>query len=92
MLTHQHPFRCASGSGLTELLKDPFPVFLGNSDSCIGHGNDHLLAVGPGRERNAAPLGSELDRIGQQVVHNLTQFAGVLAKQRNGVIQVAVQV
>ena len=61
-------------SDLCELLEDPREVLLRDSDASVADRNEDLSAVvPPGLDPYAAALGRVLDRVGEQVVEDLTE-------------------
>ncbi len=53
--------------------------------------DDHEPALGPRAQGDAAPLGRELDGVGEQVVEDLPQLARVLPQQRDRLVEPAFQ-
>ena len=58
----------------------------------VGHRDHHEPPLGVGPERDPAPFGRELDRVGEQVVEDLAELAGVLPHQRDRLVEPAFQV
>ena len=64
---------------LPKLLKNDITVFLGNSNPRVSDRNHQLaLRVAVGRHRYSATFRRELDRIGQEVQHNLLDLTLIL--------------
>ena len=92
MLAGQDVVALAGGLRLAELLEDRLPILLGDADPGILDLDDHEPALGAGPEGDAAPLGRELDGVGEQVVEDLPQLARVLAHQRDRLVDPVLQV
>ena len=66
----------ASGVGrLLELLEDTLPVLVRDPDAGVAHRHPDAVVVPAGDDLDAAQLRGELDRVGQEVDHDLLDAA-----------------
>ncbi len=60
---------------LTELFKDDFKVAFRNPHACIADRDMKVIGIdGAGGDRHQSAFRCELDRIGQQIIHDLLYF------------------